>query len=101
MGGELAAGCSRREDVQAGHSASATTVDGELDVWRERVTDVGLVDCILLPTVRLSSRWAEYWRGAGRGIVAFVLLPTVSLLGLDPMRTNRFVDSGCACGLLI
>ena len=25
----------------------------------------------------------------------------VSLLGFDPMRTNRFVDSGCACGLLI
>ena len=28
-------------------------------------------------------------------------LGSFSLLGLDPMRTNRFVDSGCVCGLLI
>ena len=53
-----------------------------------------LVDCILLSTVRLSNRWAEGLRAAGRGIVAFVLLPTVSLLGLYPERTKRFYNSG-------
>ena len=69
MGVELAARCSRREELHAGHSASAAAVDGE-------------------------------GAGTGVGLVTFVLLPTVSLLVLDPMRTNRFVDSGCACDVV-